>query len=119
MKRKVRINYIFHVEKVYNKTYLDRKNSVVGSRVFGGPYYSRGSDRKNSVKTSGTYSITLSFHQTCVAIRVDILLYSDVDPDPVGSTFIWIQIHGYKIKGKQSLTNKFMGFFLGNYIFQV
>ena len=36
---------------------------------------------------------------------------SDVDPDldPVGSVFIWVR--GYKIRGKQSLTKKILGFF--------
>ena len=54
----------------------------------------------------------------------------NVAPDPFGSAFIWvrgstfqmrfpIRIQRYKIEGKQSLTNKFLGFFVGNYIFQV
>ena len=54
--------------------------------------------------------------------------YSDVDPDLVRSGFNWVHGSGSgsrgikslkKLREKQSLTNKIIFFFGGNYIFQV
>ena len=36
-----------------------------------------------------------------------MIFFSDVDPDPVGSAFIWIQRS--QLKEKQNLTNKYLG----------
>ena len=50
--------------------------------------------------------------------------FSDVDPDPVGFTPIWVcgsgsGSRGYKMKEKAEFNQLFLGgFFRGNYIFQ-
>ena len=55
--------------------------------------------------------------------RSSLLVYnSDIDPDPVGSAFIWscIRIQRYKMKGKAEFNQQSLGFsFVRNDDFQV
>ena len=56
-----------------------------------------------------------------ILIQNNYIDSSDVDPDPVGSAFIWVRgsgSRGIKLRKKQSLTKK-MSFFVRNSIFQV
>ena len=57
-----------------------------------------------------------------ISLILSISLYSDVDPDPVGSAFIWVRgsgSRGIKLREKQTLTNNFLKvFFVGNIFFK-
>ena len=39
--------------------------------------------------------------------------------DPVGSAFIGVRIQGYIIQGKAEFNQPILGYFVGNYMFEV